>query len=106
MVESGGLENRCSCKGSGGSNPPLSVTFTESGNFGEMSEWLKVHAWKACMLKSIGGSNPPLSVTREKIRLKARELRLFRNVRGYARSVFQTPSDSEESSGRKIVLVP
>jgi len=33
-------------------------------------------------------------------------LRLFRNVRGYARSVFQTPSDSEESSGRKIVLVP
>ena len=25
MVESGGLENRCSLTGSGGSNPPLSV---------------------------------------------------------------------------------
>ncbi len=31
MVESGGLENRCSCKGSGGSNPPLSVYITEIG---------------------------------------------------------------------------
>ena len=48
-----------------------------------------------------GFESPSLRNTR-----KARELRLFRNVRGYARSVFQTPSDSEESSGRKIVLVP
>lgn len=60
MVESGGLENRCSCKGSGGSNPPLSEKF-DLLDFGEMSEWLKVHDWKSCMLKSIGGSNPPLS---------------------------------------------
>jgi hypothetical protein len=29
---------------------------------GEVSEWLKEHAWKACIrLKRIGGSNPPLS---------------------------------------------
>ena len=29
---------------------------------GEMLEWLKRHAWKACIrLKRIGGSNPPLS---------------------------------------------
>ena len=29
---------------------------------GEMLEWLKRHAWKACIpLKGIGGSNPPLS---------------------------------------------
>ena len=29
---------------------------------GEMSEWLKEHAWKACIRqKCIGGSNPPLS---------------------------------------------
>ena len=35
---------------------PCSVTH------GEMLEWLKRHAWKACIpLKGIGGSNPPLS---------------------------------------------
>ena len=29
---------------------------------GEMAEWLKAHAWKACMLqKGIEGSNPSLS---------------------------------------------
>ena len=29
---------------------------------GEMLEWLKRHAWKACIRqKCIGGSNPPLS---------------------------------------------
>ena len=29
---------------------------------GEMLEWLKRHAWKACKLqKGFGGSNPPLS---------------------------------------------
>ena len=34
-----------------------------AGNpLGEMLEWLKRHAWKACIpLKGIGGSNPPLS---------------------------------------------
>ena len=32
---------------------------------GEMLEWLKRHAWKACIpLKGIGGSNPPLSAKR------------------------------------------
>ena len=31
---------------------------------GEMLEWLKRHAWKACIRqKRIGGSNPPLSAT-------------------------------------------
>ena len=30
--------------------------------FGEMLEWLKRHAWKACKRqKRFGGSNPPLS---------------------------------------------
>ena len=29
---------------------------------GELLEWLKRHAWKACIRqKRIGGSNPPLS---------------------------------------------
>ena len=26
-----------------------------------MSEWSKVHAWKACVGQPTGGSNPPLS---------------------------------------------
>ena len=31
---------------------------------GEMSEWLKEHAWKACIRQSrIGGSNPPLTAS-------------------------------------------
>jgi hypothetical protein len=30
---------------------------------GEMSEWLKEHAWKACMRKRIEGSNPSLSAS-------------------------------------------
>ena len=35
---------------------------SEKASIGEMLEWLKRHAWKACIpLKGIGGSNPPLS---------------------------------------------
>lgn len=31
-----------------------------------MSEWLKVHAWKACVRQQrTGGSNPPLSAITE-----------------------------------------
>ena len=28
---------------------------------GEVSEWLKEHAWKVCIRQRIGGSNPPLT---------------------------------------------
>ena len=35
---------------------------------GEMSEWLMVHAWKACVGEQpTGGSNPPLSAIKIKI---------------------------------------
>ncbi len=30
---------------------------------GEVSEWLKEHAWKVCIRQRIGGSNPPLTAT-------------------------------------------
>ena len=30
-------------------------------NCGEMAEWLKAHAWKACIPQGIQGSNPCLS---------------------------------------------
>ncbi len=34
---------------------------------GEVTEWLKVHAWKACVLqKGTQGSNPCLSAERKK----------------------------------------
>ena len=37
---------------------------SEKASIGEMLEWLKRHAWKACIRqKRIGGSNPPLSAT-------------------------------------------
>ena len=33
----------------------------ETKSFGEMSEWLKEHAWKVCVRKRTEGSNPSLS---------------------------------------------
>lgn len=33
-----------------------------SEHSGEVSEWFKEHAWRACNPKGFGGSNPPLSV--------------------------------------------
>ena len=37
---------------------------SEKASIGEMLEWLKRHAWKACIpLKGIRGSNPRLSAT-------------------------------------------
>ena len=30
---------------------------------GEMAEWFKAHAWKACVVKATVGSNPSLSAT-------------------------------------------
>ncbi len=36
--------------------------------FGEVSEWLKEHAWKVCIRQRIGGSNPPLTaIFKEKL---------------------------------------
>ncbi len=38
--------------------------------FGEMLEWLKRHAWKACIRqKCIAGSNPALSALKKKVTL-------------------------------------
>ena len=34
-------------------------------SFGEVAEWFKANAWKACKpFKGFGGSNPPLSANR------------------------------------------
>ena len=33
---------------------------------GEMAEWLKAHAWKACIPQGIQGSNPCLSAIHNK----------------------------------------
>lgn len=36
--------------------------------FGEMTEWLKVHAWKACVLQNgTRGSNPRFSAKEVKL---------------------------------------
>ena len=38
------------------------LIFASGKSKGEMLEWLKRHAWKACILqKGISGSNPDLS---------------------------------------------
>jgi hypothetical protein len=52
VVDGAGLENRNTGNGIGGSNPFPSATdsrFVETFAFGEMAEWLKAHAWKACI---------------------------------------------------------
>ena len=50
---------------------------SEKASIGEMLEWLKRHAWKACIpLKGIGGSNPPLSARAGKAAMKS-QLFLF-----------------------------
>ena len=46
---------------------------------GEMLEWLKRHAWKACIpLKGIGGSNPPLSA--DKLRNGKQQINIISNL--------------------------
>ncbi len=42
-------------------NGPRSVKVDFSG--GEMAEWFKAHAWKACVGKTTVGSNPTLSAS-------------------------------------------
>jgi hypothetical protein len=34
---------------------------------GEMAEWFKAHAWKACVGNTTGGSNPPLSASSNRL---------------------------------------
>jgi hypothetical protein len=34
-----------------------------SAQLGEVSEWLKEHAWKVCIPQGIEGSNPSLTAT-------------------------------------------
>ena len=40
----------------------ITITSNEQDCFGWVTEWLIVHAWKACVPKGTGGSNPPPSV--------------------------------------------
>ena len=62
MVDRGGLENRCGCKVTVGSNPTLSAIHLAQQSGGEMTEWPKVHDWKSCVARNATvGSNPTLS---------------------------------------------
>ena len=60
VVERAGLENRCGCTVTVGSNPTLSAI--NRIFHGEMTEWSKVHDWKSCVgSPPTVGSNPTLS---------------------------------------------
>ena len=51
--------------------------------YGEVSEWLKEHAWKVCIRQRIGGSNPPLTAIFEmRARTKVRALFFYILRRG------------------------
>ena len=43
------------------STAPLPPQWGDGKKCGEVSEWLKEHAWKVCIRQRIGGSNPPLT---------------------------------------------
>ena len=43
------------------SSAPLPPSGVAAKQCGEVSEWLKEHAWKVCIRQRIGGSNPPLT---------------------------------------------
>ena len=52
--------------------------------YGEVSEWLKEHAWKVCIRQRIGGSNPPLTaiISEKSLNLRSGFFRLYLSVRG------------------------
>jgi hypothetical protein len=66
-----------------GSNPTLSANwqFKEKDvdyklffeHLGEVSEWLKEHAWKACVVNATAGSNPALSANIEQASIPPQE---------------------------------
>jgi hypothetical protein len=43
------------------------LVFSKEQQAGEMAEWLKAHAWKACIPQGIQGSNPCLSAITSKL---------------------------------------
>ena len=65
VVERAGFENRYTLTGIQGSNPCLSVKTrsfdTAFGALGEVSEWLKEHAWKACIRETVSRVRIPPS---------------------------------------------
>ncbi len=65
-----------------------------SAQLGEVSEWLKEHAWKVCIPQGIEGSNPSLTATNFKKPHSRQALRFFyapylrkRAVRGGGRAL-------------------
>ena len=74
MADRDGLENRCTRKGTEGSNPSLSANVAEHAepvtvprraaeraDPGEVSEWLKEHAWKVCIGETLSRVRIPPS---------------------------------------------
>ena len=98
MVESGGLENRCTRKGTVGSNPTLSakelpivdlqLSISDAGfsilicdrrsqsqignrpsaNSGEVQEWLNWQHWKCCVRETVPWVRIPPSPPQQEVR--------------------------------------
>jgi hypothetical protein len=76
VAEGAGLENRCAGNGTVGSNPTLSVWSVARPEAlrarrvriggvrncvpGQVAEWFKAHAWKACWRETVTGVRIPL----------------------------------------------
>ena len=71
---------------------------------GEMLEWLKRHAWKACIpQKGIGGSNPPLSA--KNLKLSAKRWAFFVQGRQELAPVRTCAEKAQRPEGRELQIV-
>ncbi len=89
-----------------GLSPTLAPVPTASGRqYGEVSEWLKEHAWKVCIRQRIEGSNPSLTaIFKERACTQVRAfLLLYRASPGGMRSLDQ---DSTTGAARGTVCEP
>ena len=78
------------------SSAPLPPRVKAAKQYGEVSEWLKEHAWKVCIRQRIEGSNPSLTATFEKELVRKYGL-FFRisHATGRDENAFTTPVKKE-----------
>ena len=79
------------------------ITFAPRKRQGEMLEWLKRHAWKACKRRNrFGGSNPPLSAGRVGFKAFLRKICLSPQVEWDSNLFFEKVASLRRYSGIQI----
>jgi hypothetical protein len=131
VVESGGLENRCTRKGTVGSNPTLSASSLriaecgfricesrdslpnsefairnpQSAIWGEVQEWLNWQHWKCCVRETVPWVRIPPSPP-ERLRIADCELRILNSELGEMPSVRESPIRNSQFAVRNFYQAP